>query len=96
MVASTSVVWYRGDMESEQGFVAWRDADDYPDLMTSAQVCRAAHLSYRRLDYWVRVGLITPVVASAGSGSARLFDPSVVEEIIDIKKRADACPHKHL
>ncbi len=95
MVASTSVVWYRGDMESEQGFVAWQDADDYPDLMTSAQVCRAAHLTYRRLDYWVRVGMVSPEISAAGSGSARLFHPDVVEEIIEMKQRAADCPYNH-
>ncbi len=75
--------------------MAWQDAVDYPELMTSAQVCRAAHLTYRRLDYWVRVGMVTPEISAAGSGSARLFKPSVVEEILDMKQRADACPYHH-
>ncbi len=82
-------------MKSESGLVTWQDADDYPDLMTSAQVCRASGLNYRRLDYWVRVGMVTPVIASAGSGSARLFDPSVVGQIIEKMQRADACPYNH-
>lgn len=82
-------------MKSDSDYVTWQDTGDYPDLMTSAQVCRAARLTYRRLDYWVRVGMVTPVIASAGSGSARLFDPSVVEEILDMKQRAAACPYVH-
>lgn len=64
--------------------------------MTSAQVCREAHLTYRRLDYWVRVGMVTPEISAAGSGTARLFNPSVVDEIFDMKQRAAACPYNHL
>jgi hypothetical protein len=39
--------------------------------------------------------MVTPVISAAGSGSARLFDPSVVDKILDMKQRAAACPYNH-
>jgi hypothetical protein len=39
--------------------------------------------------------MVSPVISAAGSGSARLFDPSVVEEILDMRQRAAACPYNH-
>lgn len=35
---------------------------------------KAADITYRQLDYWARIGLVTPAVRGAsGSGSARLY-----------------------
>ena len=82
-------------MESNTAFVSIYQAGDYPDLMTSPQVCRAAGITYRMLDYWVRAEFITPVIAAAGSGSARLFDPSVLNQIADMKERIADCPFHH-
>ena len=95
MLASTLVVWYRSFMESSTVVVATQQTGDFPDLMTSPQVCRVAGITYRMLDYWVRAGFITPVIAAAGSGSARLFDPSVVNQIVDMKERIADCPFHH-
>jgi DNA-binding transcriptional MerR regulator len=37
-------------------------------------VCRLAGISYRKLDYWDRTGIVSPSIASArGSGSQRLY-----------------------
>lgn len=37
-------------------------------------VAKAASITYRQLDYWARIGLVTPEVrAASGSGSARLY-----------------------
>jgi MerR HTH family regulatory protein len=82
-------------MKSTAEFVPVTQAGDYPDLMTSPQVCRAAGITYRALDYWVRNNMITPAIAAAGSGSSRLFDPSVVYQITEMKQRIAACPYKH-
>lgn len=82
-------------MESTAPFVNIHHAGDYPDLMTSPQVCRATGITYRMLDYRVRNRMITPVIAAAGSGSSRLFDPSVVDEILEMEERIAACPFKH-
>lgn len=38
------------------------------------QVCALAGVTYRRLDYWCRTGLLQPPVPACGSGSQRLFD----------------------
>ncbi len=82
-------------MKSITDFVSVHQAEDYPDLMSSRQVCRAAKITYRMLDYWVRADMVSPVIASVGSGSARLFDPSVVDQIVEMRQRAAACPYKH-
>ena len=63
--------------------------------LTSLQVCEATGLTYRRLDYWVRTELIEPIVDADGSGSQRLFDPSVVDQIREMQRRIDACPFDH-
>jgi len=39
--------------------------------LSSAVVARAAGVTYRQLDYWVRCGLYPDVVRAPGSGSAR-------------------------
>lgn len=41
-------------------------------VYSSPQACRLAGVSYRQLDYWVRVGLIEPSLGHArGSGTSR-------------------------
>lgn len=40
---------------------------------TSYQAARAAGISYRQLDYWVRIGLVRPARGARGSGSQRRF-----------------------
>lgn len=43
---------------------------------SAPDVCNAAGISYRQLDYWCRVGLIHPSGGDAqGSGSRRRFSP---------------------
>jgi DNA-binding transcriptional MerR regulator len=39
--------------------------------LTSAQMCRAAGVTYRQLDYWCREGLVRPAVEASGQGSRR-------------------------
>jgi MerR HTH family regulatory protein len=52
------------------------------------EVCRVTGLSYRRLDYWDRIGLVRPsVMPAAGSGSQRLYsadDVVLVKAILDL------------
>lgn len=43
-----------------------------PTRYSTRQVCDAAGVTYRQLDYWVRRGLIAPSIRNAsGSGSRR-------------------------
>lgn len=65
------------------------------EVLSSAEVCENAEISYRTLDNWERSGLIEPVVKADGQGTRRLWDVSVVAEIIDLKKRIAQCPLKH-
>lgn len=50
-----------------------------PDLDTETgyrgpALCRALGITYRQLDYWDRIGLVSPSIRSAkGSGSQRLY-----------------------
>lgn len=40
---------------------------------SSVQVCRAAGITYRQLDYWTRVGVLRPPMAANGSGTSRAY-----------------------
>lgn len=41
---------------------------------STTEVCQAANLSYRVLDWWVRTGSVTPSIAEArGSGRSRVW-----------------------
>lgn len=43
-----------------------------PARYSTRQVCDAAGISYRQLDYWARLGLVRPSISDAsGSGSRR-------------------------
>lgn len=65
-------------------------------LLTSAEVVLYSGLiSYRQLDHWATTGLIEPTIPAEGSGTQRLWDPSVLEEIADLVTRIDACPFEH-
>ena len=66
-----------------------------PDLIRSPEVCRRAGITYRQLDYRVRMGHITPVVDADGPGTTRLFDPAVVDEIRAYERGIDNCPFPH-
>jgi hypothetical protein len=51
-------------------------------LYSSLEVCQVAGITYRQLDYWVRIGRFTPEVAARGSGSQRKFSASDVRALI--------------
>lgn len=93
MVDSLTVVWYRGSIVSTPVFHT--NVDEYVGLLRSPEVCRAAGITYRRLDNWVNIGIIDTIIPADGSGSTRFFHPDVIEEIADLKVRITACPYKH-
>ena len=62
------------------------------ELITSAEVCQLAGITYRQLDYWVRTEKIDCAVDAEGSGSQRLFYLGVVDEIKAILAGVAACP----
>lgn len=65
-------------------------------LWTTQQLVKATGLTYRILDYYTRNGLVKPVIEAVGSGTARLWDPSVADELLDLRRRIEACPfHPH-
>lgn len=41
--------------------------------ISSEALCRAVGLTYRQLDYWTRLDIITPAIPATGSGSGRRF-----------------------
>lgn len=47
--------------------------------LSSTQVCRAAGITYRNLDYWTRRGLAHPLVAARGCGSQRRWSAQEAE-----------------
>lgn len=44
------------------------------NLYSATQVCEVVGITYRCLDYWVRVGLLDPCRQAQGSGTRRMFD----------------------
>lgn len=42
-------------------------------MYSSAEACMLADITYRQLDYWCRIGTMTPAVPAKGSGSLRWF-----------------------
>lgn len=49
-----------------------------PAALTLHDVCAAAHISYRQLDYWIRVGFLSAEGNGGGSGTSRRFDSAVM------------------
>lgn len=74
------------------GIQAWEAG---AELLTATEVARRSGLSFRQVDNWTRLGLITPVVDTKGTGNARFYDVSVVDEIKDLLRRIDDCPFDH-
>lgn len=54
---------------------------DHHDNLSSAEVCDYAGISFRQLDYWIRVGAITPNRQANGSGTQRRFTRSQARAI---------------
>lgn len=50
-------------------------------MYTSEQARRLAGISYRKMDYWVRQGLVKPTQAARGTGSARRWSPMEVVQL---------------
>jgi DNA-binding transcriptional MerR regulator len=50
-------------------------------LLSTTQVVDSTGVTYRVLDYWIRNGVLEPVVDANGSGSRRLFEPRQVPMI---------------
>lgn len=45
-----------------------------------------ADVTYRRVDYWVRAGKVTPSVRAQGSGSRRRWTEEDIERLRDVKR----------
>lgn len=57
------------------------------DPLSSRQVCRLTGVSYRQLDYWQRVGLISASVSEArGSGTQRRWSEDDVRRVHVLKQ----------
>jgi DNA-binding transcriptional MerR regulator len=51
-------------------------------VMSSTQVCAAAGVTYRQLDYWCRAGLVAPSISdAAGQGTRRGWSPADVAAV---------------
>lgn len=49
--------------------------------LTTTDVSRLAGCTFRQTDYWVRLGLVTPVNRARGSGSSRRFTYEQAAEV---------------
>lgn len=50
--------------------------------ISATAICKAAGVSYRSLDYWIRAGAIVPSLPAEGSGSRRGFTEREQEAIV--------------
>lgn len=76
------------------GLFAWcstqcRLMDEIGDraLLSSNQMAELGGITYRQLDLWVREGVITPHIESAGSGHPRRWLVTQVNELRDLVER---------
>lgn len=52
------------------------------ETFSAEQVCKAAQVTYRQLDYWDRSGLVHPTVAAAnGSGSKLRYSENDLRKV---------------
>ena len=63
-----------------------------PGGYSSQEACRLVGITYRQLDYWLRVGIIVPeCVSTPGSGGRRRFTNKEVRRLKEVVTRvADA------
>jgi len=47
---------------------------DSDATFSGPQTCSLAGITYRKLDYWCRIGVLRPAFPARGSGSQRRFD----------------------
>lgn len=43
-------------------------------MFSTDQVCALTDVTYRKMDYWTRAGLVVPTVEAHGSGTQRRYD----------------------
>ena len=68
-----------------------RDREDA--WLSTVELCEAAGVTFRQLDYWVRVGLV-PCLWVEGSGYAarvRVFDEATVRMVVEAAKPCETC-----
>lgn len=57
---------------------------------SSSDVCEITGVTYRNLDYWVRLGILGPMTEGYGSGVPRVWMQRDVECIAVVKTLRDA------
>lgn len=64
---------------NEQAILTDEDLDAAPipavrgGLISANELCEITGVTYRQLDYWVRLGVVRPALPANGSGSQRKF-----------------------
>lgn len=62
---------------------------------SSTEVCEAAGITYRQLDYWTRTGLVphtwTFSGSPGGSGNFRVFDQATLDMVVEAARPCSAC-----
>src|SRR6202041_28597 len=76
----------------EQGLLFGEDVEAGPEDIgyRGPTACAVAGITYRRLDYWARTGLVEPTVrAATGSGSQRLYGFRAILVLKVVKRLLD-------
>lgn len=55
-------------------------------LISTPELCRRARVTYRMLNSWVALGVVTPAVESRGSGTVQRWFQYQVGEVIEIRE----------
>ncbi len=66
-----------------------------PPYLSSKDIFETAGIPGYTLGRWVERGWITPLVDSKGSGTARVWHPSIINEVVAIREAIDRCPYDH-
>jgi hypothetical protein len=58
--------------------------------LTSGQVCAMAHVTYRQLYHWTRLGLVLATPIAPGSGYKRTYSQSEAKRVVLMAQMVEA------
>jgi DNA-binding transcriptional MerR regulator len=59
-------------------------------LLSSAEMCERAGVTYRQLDNWARKGYVTPAQPAAGCGTQRRWSGDELDRVRELAARSAA------
>lgn len=59
------------------------------NLFGSAETCRLVGISYRQLEYWILIGVITPIIEHRGARTFKRFTENHIWILKRVKELTD-------